>query len=100
MWGIIADDGRDNCPYIYIKIYRRFENGRAQALAQGKVGIIDSNGNVIVPLVYVRIEPFIGGKALVYKDDLFGMIDTSGKRLFPLSMIRLAVLRMAMPKFG
>jgi len=56
----------------------------ARFIYDGKFGLIDINGNVIVPPIYSKIGYFSDGMAWVIKYDKFGYIDHTGELVIPL----------------
>lgn len=51
---------------------------------KGKVGFVDSQGNVVVKCIYDSATPFEKGISIVTKSGKSGIIDASGKVLLPL----------------
>ena len=73
--------------FYFLRDYDRFnkENRyRKLDLPEGKYGIIDSDGNVIVDFEYDFIFPFEDGLALVVKGSLMGAIDEFGTIIVPI----------------
>lgn len=60
-----------------------FSDGLARASIDGKVGLIDSTGKVVVPLIYDSIGYPYNGLATVRKDGKDGLIDMTGKVVLP-----------------
>ncbi|MCP4440642.1 MAG: WG repeat-containing protein [Aureispira sp.] len=61
-----------------------FENGRALVTKNNKIGAIDTNGRVVIPLVYNSLyqdyeTPFFIAK----KGDKTGLLDSTGEVIFP-----------------
>jgi len=44
-------------------------------------GFIDRRGNIIVPLVYDRVDRFINGFAAVSRNNMWGFVDTAGREI-------------------
>jgi hypothetical protein len=71
------------------EIYRiyDFRDGLANFRTNDKMGIMDTLGNVIVPMMYDEIEPFMDGVARVeiFGDypTHYGYIDEQGKEVLP-----------------
>jgi len=70
----------DNADYCNLF---EFNDGRAVTfdMVKGsiKFGCIDSNANIVVPIIFDRIEPFENGFAVVKQKNLWGVIDKNGK---------------------
>ncbi|MBS9783276.1 MAG: WG repeat-containing protein [Pasteurella sp.] len=65
-------------------IYKKFMNWN-DPLNDSLAGFIDSKGEIIVPLIYDRVEPFDDyGFAIVKKAEWYSVIDSKGKRIVPL----------------
>ena len=48
-----------------------------------QVGVIDRNGNVIVPIAYTQVGSFNKGRAIVHKGNRCGMVNEKGKEVIP-----------------
>jgi hypothetical protein len=55
-----------------------YHEGRAKVELNGKYGFIDSDGNVVVPLIYVWASKFSEGRASVELNYQYGFIDLDG----------------------
>ena len=72
-----------------------FLNGFARIEKSKKAGCIDKSGNLVIPMIYAQVGPFINGRAIVVKGDLsplqrgepvdIGFIDKTGKEIFIIS---------------
>src|SRR5690554_1768915 len=60
------------------------EDGTAIVKSGGKFGIIDAQGNTVIPFEYDYAEPFSNGISLVSRNGLKGYIDTKGAIVIPL----------------
>lgn len=84
MYGFIDKTGKEvvSCKYSNID---DFKNGFAIVNDDDyKCGIIDSNGNEIVPCgTYDHIGDFENGLARVNKDEKYGLVDTTGRLIIP-----------------
>jgi hypothetical protein len=65
-----------------------FENGLAKISINGKTGLMNSYGKVIVPIIYEQIEGFAYGMAVVRRNGKYGYINTKGKELIPARYIK------------
>jgi len=61
-----------------------FSDGRALIERDGKLGYIDKNGTVVIPIAYDWARPFSGGMAQVELNGKYGVINTSGSVVVPL----------------
>ncbi len=50
----------------------------------GKYGLVDKGGKIIVPFIYEYIGPFMWNIALVKSEGKFGLIDVEGKLVIPI----------------
>ena len=63
----------------------RFNSGRLPVSAGGYSGVVDINGNLVVPFLYDRIYTYSNGVAPARNNDgLWGLIDTEGNIVIPL----------------
>lgn len=54
-------------------------NSRTVFYEKGKYGYMDTQGNIIVPAIYIKADDFCEGKAIVYKShNESGIIDSAG----------------------
>jgi hypothetical protein len=68
------------------KIYdgvRDYNEGRAVVRINWKYGVIDLDGNEVVPLKYDLVERFSEGRAGVKLNDKYGVIDSEGNEVLP-----------------
>jgi|GEM_PF-431248 len=81
-YGFIGIIGESITPKIYTPdgfgypTQMRF--GFARVRLDGKVGVMDRAGNVVIPFIYDDISPFHNGIAAVRQDGLWGFIDIDG----------------------
>src|SRR5699024_11300611 len=61
----------------------QYENGLAQVGIKGKIGLINSYGNIIIPLIYDEIEGFSHGLAVVKRNGKYGFVNIKGKEIVP-----------------
>lgn len=62
----------------------RFNSGRLPVSAGGYSGVVDINGNLVVPFLYDRIYTYSNGVAPARNNDgLWGLIDTEGNTVVP-----------------
>lgn len=102
-WGVIDTNGRWIAKPIYEEFYGSHWSDPIRLVKDGKVGFVDSKGNVVIDFQYPNHDPFVrldgkeiftdlyyfsNGRAIVILDDSdrenleFGLIDESGKVLF------------------
>jgi hypothetical protein len=81
--GYIDKDGQQRVPYIY-NDGSNFREGCAVVVKGDSVGVIDVNGNVIVPIRYKMMGSFSEGLAFAreYGQSKAGYIDKTGKFKF------------------
>ena len=85
LYGFVNEVGHEQIPVEYDHLYH-FENGITVAQKDGKYGIIDMAGNVVVPfgLPYAEVRGFRDGRAAVQgHNGLWGVMDTQGKLIVP-----------------
>lgn len=85
LYGFVNEAGHEQIPVEYDHLYN-FENGITVAQKDGKYGIIDMAGNVVVPfgLPYAEVRGFRDGHAAVKgHNGLWGVIDAKGKLIEP-----------------
>ena len=70
--------------YQGVSAYTEFSNGRIHVTANGLSGCIDMKGNIIVPLIYDKLEKLDSGYAEACIDDKWGLVDKTGKAVLPL----------------
>ena len=63
--------------------YGPFDGNLALVSKGDKVGFIDVNNNLVIPLIYDAASPFTEDRAIVSQNGLIGMIDSTGKELCP-----------------
>jgi len=73
-YGVFNNAGQQRLPVIYDKITSTF------VVFEGKKGIVNLDGKVIVPFGYDKIQPVRRGY-IIEKDSLFGLISKSGKQI-------------------
>lgn len=66
-------------------------NNRFLVLKNHKVGFVDINGEIVIPLIYDSYthDDFSEGLCVVYKDGKAGMIDTEGNIIVPFEYYKL-----------
>ncbi len=60
-----------------------FADGLVSVVKNGKYGVIDKNGNEIIPFEYDKIGYFSEGIAKAMKEKKYGFIDTEGNAVIP-----------------
>ena len=81
-YGYLRADGREIAPAY--KEARPFAGGAAP-VKNGKWGVIDTSGKMVVPFQYDNAGPFFsGGLLAVEKDNRWGFIDAGGREVVPL----------------
>ena len=63
--------------------YADFVDGLAQVQVGGKVGFVDTTGNLVIPASFDEAHDFSEGFASVKLKGKFGFIDKTGKVLVP-----------------
>lgn len=73
-------------PETYEVIFPFDANGLAEVRTHFKKlgGLINTNGELLTPLKYRKIDPFIDGYARVFNGELYGFIDKNGKEIIPM----------------
>jgi len=61
-----------------------FKEGLAYIIKNGKYGVIDKTGKVVIPIIYDYVSDFNDGLAHVWKDDKQGYIDKNGNEVVPI----------------
>lgn len=61
-----------------------FKEGLAYIIKNGKYGVIDKTGKVVIPIIYDYVKDFNDGLAYVWKDDKIGYIDKNGNEVVPI----------------
>lgn len=56
-------------------------NGLAVVQKNGKIGVVDSEPKLVVPIEYEYVEVLLDGNILAYKEKHFYLYDKSGKLL-------------------
>jgi hypothetical protein len=59
------------------------KEGRARVRLNGKYGVIDLDGNEVVPLRYDWVDDYQEGRAKVQRNRKWGVIDLDGNELLP-----------------
>ena len=75
-------EGKIQVPFIYDEIISWSNMDEIKVEQNKKKGIIDYNGNVIIPCLYEKISDFKDGFALVEKDNKKFFINKNGETLF------------------
>ena len=78
-WNYIDKSGTVLQTPVQEKYYDFNEYGVAFYRVDKKIGLIDTNGKVILEPTYEVMKPFVNGQARVRQGDLWGMIDAAGK---------------------
>jgi WG containing repeat len=60
-----------------------FQNGIYRAEIEKKLGYVDVEGNIIIPIIYDEIKEFVNGKAIIRLNQKYGYIDRQGNVLIP-----------------
>ena len=65
---------------------RDFKNGRAKVKLDEKWGVIDKNGDEIIPIIYDDINPYYSntGNLIVEINNKYGLIDSVGQEILPI----------------
>jgi len=81
--GIIAQGGRELAKPEYDKIGSFGGDAIAYTIKEGKMGMINMEGVVIVPNIYDEISGFKGSYAITKKTGMLGLVNKQGKVLVP-----------------
>lgn len=81
-FGVIDKTGKLVIPAIYDHLGQSFEEKRISFFLDGKCGVLDEQGNVVIQPTYNRIYPFKNGFAVTQQGIKYGFIDMNGKVLF------------------
>ncbi len=84
--GIYSTDGKTLCPAILDKVMHIVGTDRYIVLSKGKMGVIDFEGNKILPMHFDYIEelPTLDGNILTAeKRGKIGLYTVAGKEIFP-----------------
>ena len=85
MYGFVNKEGKEILPCLLMKeSHSCFENGYEVLMYEGKYGIVDKDGNKIVPFNYDYICNFSEGLAAVVKEGKLGFVDKTGSVVIPL----------------
>ena len=88
LFGFKRADGTQIAPNIY-RYVDKFHDGYCKVyLDDGQCGMIDRDGNQIVPCIYDDMEYPSCGRILAYKDNLFGYLDLQGRVRIPMQYLR------------
>ncbi|MDZ4787087.1 MAG: WG repeat-containing protein [bacterium] len=60
-----------------------FKNGVAQVKLNGKWGLIDKNGKILITPKYSEIYPLEEGLSRITENGMFGLLDNNGKQICP-----------------
>lgn len=85
MFGIINEKGEKITPPMFSEM-APFSDGIAEVKVQGKKGMIDEDGNFIIPAEYEVLERHWRETPVTYwasKEGKFGILDKEGKELVP-----------------
>lgn len=67
----------------YDEISGYFENGLMSVVKNGKIGFINRNNEIIIPIIYEQVKEISENKIIVKKDKLWGAIDLKNKIVIP-----------------
>ncbi|QJD80675.1 WG repeat-containing protein [Spirosoma rhododendri] len=66
----------------------KFYDGMAEVVLNGKHGYVNQQGRLVVPMLYVRANPYHNGEALVVSTEgKFGYLNTKGQLVKPFSQL-------------
>jgi hypothetical protein len=68
---------------------RPFSNGLARVKLKNKWGVINRQGETVVPFIYDGIDEFSEHLACVFKGDKRGFINEEGEEVIPFNMTKL-----------
>lgn len=79
----VGEDSRIPFVYDYAKSFALPHPDECEVMVQDRWGVIDSDGNIIVPIVYDSVSVNTPNLYRVEKDGKTGIIDGKGEILFP-----------------
>ena len=83
-WGFVNSDGQEIIAHQYEKA-DCFYMGYAAVVLKGKMGLIDLQGNMIIPCEYDNdLMYFEGGLAVVKKNEKYGYANLEGNIVIPI----------------
>ncbi len=62
----------------YDKVWE-FREGRASVKLNNKYGHVDTNGNIITPIIFDNVSHFEKGGAMIELNDVLGYVDSKGR---------------------
>jgi hypothetical protein len=86
-WGFADERTRLQLRYIYDYAYS-FEEGTSIVQMDGKMGVINTKGEELIPFEYSEIQRMNDSLFVVKSDRVFALFDSRGKRLTPLKYFR------------
>lgn len=90
LWGYVGKGGVNiaiRCTYDAVQ---PFVNGRAIVVKKGMWGVINTSGQIVIPLEYSNIEPISSGRMyIVAQSGKMGIISADGKTILPIEYERL-----------
>lgn len=91
-WYFIDRNGKEAFQVPDCDTIGNFQNGFARIEKDKKAGYIDKSGQIVVPMIYSQVGPFIDGRAIIAKGDLsalqrggsvtLGFVDKTGKEIY------------------
>ncbi len=82
-WGVVDRNYKLVVPCIYEGIGTGYDDDYFTFYLDGKVGVMDTTGQIQIPAEYKQIHRFVSGRAMALKDSLYGFIDREGNTVIP-----------------
>ena len=106
-WAIIDRNGQEITKDLHYRYINQFSEGLAWVVLNNKMGCIDKNGKVVIPIIYDQQlcgegiwchDIFINDRKIVSKDGKFGLIDKNNNQIIPFIYDDMEVLSMGIYK--
>lgn len=68
---------------IYDDISGYYENGLMKVMKNGKIGFVDENNQIVIPIIYDHVNQVLKEMIVVKKGELWGVIDIHNNILIP-----------------
>jgi hypothetical protein len=86
-WGYVNKEGELAIPFQYDRVYPFLSSGIAKVQKDDRVGVIDTKGDVILPIAYEEIfhDPFQVDETwyfIIQEADFYGLVDQGGNTVF------------------
>jgi hypothetical protein len=85
--------GKEIIPPTYDVIEDYYHNGKAVVSHKRKEGLIDKNGNFLIPIEYQSVRNYSDGFIHIQKRNLYGVINPQGKQITPIKYTSIDLFR-------